>query len=230
MEPLGCLVPRRRPNLPFVTKTPPPIYDQRYPARQLLDLIADKWTPIILYCLSGGTRRFSELQHQIPDISKKMLIQVLRRLENASDAWRTMASLIVRSIPLSRRKQSIASRPWADAFTSLSRCSASGRRKMKKTLGQSLHAGSLKTMPSAVDEPWLSNTIRLANSSRSVGSPRPPPRTRSSKSRAPASDELGRRSLRWKRFSVPVRGTCVGCLTGRSRSLSSRPLIFSCSM
>ena len=64
-----------------MTRDEPPIYDSRYPARQLLDLIADKWTPIILYCLSGGTRRFSELQHQIPDISKKMLIQVLRRLE-----------------------------------------------------------------------------------------------------------------------------------------------------
>ncbi|NOK64115.1 MAG: transcriptional regulator [Chloroflexi bacterium AL-W] len=59
-----------------------PIYDRRYPVRQVLDLIADKWTPIMLYCLSGGTRRFSELQHQIPDISKKMLIQVLRRLEH----------------------------------------------------------------------------------------------------------------------------------------------------
>ena len=58
-----------------------PIYDARYPARRILDLIADKWTPIVLYCLSGGTRRFSELHHQIPDISKKMLIQVLRRLE-----------------------------------------------------------------------------------------------------------------------------------------------------
>lgn len=58
-----------------------PVYDGRYPARQVLDLVADKWTPIVLYCLSGGTRRFSELQRQIPDISKKMLIQVLRRLE-----------------------------------------------------------------------------------------------------------------------------------------------------
>ena len=57
------------------------MYEPRYPARQLLDLIADKWTPIVLYCLSAGTRRFSELQHQIPDISKKMLAQVLRRLE-----------------------------------------------------------------------------------------------------------------------------------------------------
>jgi len=56
-------------------------FDARYPARRYLDLIGDKWTPIVLYCLSGGTRRFGELQQGIPDISKKMLIQVLRRLE-----------------------------------------------------------------------------------------------------------------------------------------------------
>ena len=65
-----------------MTEDPHPVYDPHYPARRVLDLIADKWTPIILYCLSGGTRRFSELLHQIPDISKKMLIQVLRRLED----------------------------------------------------------------------------------------------------------------------------------------------------
>lgn len=65
----------------MVTKKAPPVYDRRYPARQVLELVADKWTPIILYCLSGGTRRFGELHRQIPDISKKMLIQVLRRLE-----------------------------------------------------------------------------------------------------------------------------------------------------
>ena len=56
-------------------------FDARYPARRLLDLIGDKWTPIVLYCLSGGVRRFSEMQRRIPDISKKMLIQVLRSLE-----------------------------------------------------------------------------------------------------------------------------------------------------
>ena len=59
-----------------------PIYDSRYPARQLLALVADKWTPIVLYCLSKKTRRYSELKRQIPDISKKMLIQTLRRLES----------------------------------------------------------------------------------------------------------------------------------------------------
>ena len=57
------------------------IFDERYPVRRVLNLIGDKWTPVVLYCLSGGVRRFNELQHHIPDISKKMLIQVLRRLE-----------------------------------------------------------------------------------------------------------------------------------------------------
>jgi DNA-binding HxlR family transcriptional regulator len=37
-------------------------FDDRYPARRLLDLIGDKWTPIVLYCLSGGVRRFNEMQ------------------------------------------------------------------------------------------------------------------------------------------------------------------------
>jgi DNA-binding HxlR family transcriptional regulator len=71
--------------LPFaiMAEKPAPLepFDSRYPARRYLDLIGDKWTPIVLYCLSGGTRRFGELQRGIPDISKKMLIQVLRRLE-----------------------------------------------------------------------------------------------------------------------------------------------------
>jgi DNA-binding HxlR family transcriptional regulator len=57
------------------------IFDERYPARRVLKLIGDKWTPIVLFCLSGGVRRFNEMQHKIPDISKKMLIQVLRELE-----------------------------------------------------------------------------------------------------------------------------------------------------
>ena len=108
MQPLGCLVPGMGPKLWFVTDPKPPTYDQRYPARQLLDLIADKWTPIILYCLSGGTRRFSELQHQIPDISKKMLIQVLRRLESDGIVTRKVYPVVppkteYRLTPLGRR-------------------------------------------------------------------------------------------------------------------------------
>jgi DNA-binding HxlR family transcriptional regulator len=49
-----------------------------------LNLIGDKWTPVVLYCLSiREVRRFNEMQRQIPDISKKMLIQTLRALERS---------------------------------------------------------------------------------------------------------------------------------------------------
>src|SRR5580658_2717364 len=58
-----------------------PLYDSQYPARQVLQIIADTWTPIVLFCLKGKTRRFNELQRSIPDISKKMLTQTLRKLQ-----------------------------------------------------------------------------------------------------------------------------------------------------
>src|SRR5260370_38562709 len=58
-----------------------PLYDPQYPARQVLQIIADTWTPIVLVCLRGRTRRFNDLQRSIPDISKKMLTQTLRKLD-----------------------------------------------------------------------------------------------------------------------------------------------------
>jgi DNA-binding HxlR family transcriptional regulator len=51
------------------------------PSRQVLDLIADKWTAIIIYQLAQGTKRYSQLQREISGISQKMLTQTLRGLE-----------------------------------------------------------------------------------------------------------------------------------------------------
>ncbi len=64
------------------------------PARRVLSLIGDKWTPVVIYCLSGGAQRFSELQHRIPDISNKMLIQVLREMERAGLVVRTVHDVV----------------------------------------------------------------------------------------------------------------------------------------
>jgi len=77
-----------------MARHPSEILDARYPARRLIDLIGDKWTPIVLYCLSGGVRRFNEMQRQIPDISKKMLIQVLRSLEQDGLVERTVYPVV----------------------------------------------------------------------------------------------------------------------------------------
>lgn len=57
------------------------VLDVRYPARRVLALLADKWTPIVFYCLASGTRHFGQMHRRIPGLSKKMLTQVLRRLE-----------------------------------------------------------------------------------------------------------------------------------------------------
>ncbi len=49
------------------------VYDESYPTRRLLELIGDKWTPIIVYILGQGTKRYGELRRHLPDVSKKML-------------------------------------------------------------------------------------------------------------------------------------------------------------
>jgi DNA-binding HxlR family transcriptional regulator len=72
----------------------PTEYGSNYPARQLLDLVGDKWTPIVLYSLADSVRRFSEIHRSIPDISKKMLIQVLRSLESSGLVERTVYPVV----------------------------------------------------------------------------------------------------------------------------------------
>jgi DNA-binding HxlR family transcriptional regulator len=57
------------------------VYDKDYPTRRLLELVGDKWTPIIVYILGQGTKRYGELRRHLPDVSKKMLTQTLRSLE-----------------------------------------------------------------------------------------------------------------------------------------------------
>ena len=51
------------------------------PSREVLDLIADKWTVLIIYTLAGKTFRNNELARSLGDISQKVLTQCLRKLE-----------------------------------------------------------------------------------------------------------------------------------------------------
>lgn len=61
----------------------PCVLDQNSDIRQVLDLIADKWTALIILGLSRGTKRYSELHREIDGVSQKMLTQTLRSLENS---------------------------------------------------------------------------------------------------------------------------------------------------
>lgn len=51
------------------------------PARQLLDMFSTKWTTLVLYQLTDGPLRHSELRRRIPGASQKMLTETLRLLE-----------------------------------------------------------------------------------------------------------------------------------------------------
>ena len=59
----------------------PNVYDADCPTRRVLDLIADKWTALIIGLLEDEPKRFSHLQRGIGGISQKMLAQTLRSME-----------------------------------------------------------------------------------------------------------------------------------------------------
>src|SRR6266404_5574701 len=66
------------------------VYDENYPSRRLLDVIGDKWKPIVVIILGKGMRRYGELRRCLPDVSKKMLTQTLRTLEGDGLLKRTV--------------------------------------------------------------------------------------------------------------------------------------------
>ena len=59
------------------------VFDTNCEGHQLLEKIANKWTILIIYALTQGKKRYSELKQQIVDISPKMLVQNLRNLERS---------------------------------------------------------------------------------------------------------------------------------------------------
>jgi DNA-binding HxlR family transcriptional regulator len=51
------------------------------PSRQLLDLIGDRWSLLVMMVVGQGVRRNGEMKRMIGGISQKMLTQTLRLLE-----------------------------------------------------------------------------------------------------------------------------------------------------
>lgn len=60
------------------------------PLSECMALLGGLWTPNIIWCLSGGPRRFSELRVDLPRISAKVLTGRLRELEDKGVLTRTV--------------------------------------------------------------------------------------------------------------------------------------------
>ncbi len=71
-----------------------PLLNKDCSLRQVINIIGDKWTLPVLYVLTQGTKRYSELQREIPGISKKMLTQTLRKLESDNILKRTVYPVV----------------------------------------------------------------------------------------------------------------------------------------
>jgi DNA-binding HxlR family transcriptional regulator len=59
------------------------VYSALCPCRELLDLLANKWSALAIGALEDGPRRFGVLQRKLQGISPKVLTQALRRLEES---------------------------------------------------------------------------------------------------------------------------------------------------
>jgi DNA-binding HxlR family transcriptional regulator len=74
----------------LIATLPPNVYTGDCPTRQILDLIADKWTTLIIGLLADQPMRFAALHREIGGISQKMLTQTLRGLERDGLVQRTV--------------------------------------------------------------------------------------------------------------------------------------------
>jgi DNA-binding HxlR family transcriptional regulator len=61
---------------------------------EILALIGDKWSVLLVMALGDGSRRFSELRRAVPGISQRMLTLTLRGLERNGFISRTVTPSI----------------------------------------------------------------------------------------------------------------------------------------
>lgn len=59
------------------------------PIEEVMQLLGGRWPSLLIYYLSDGTKRFSDLQRDNPTISHRMLTLELRKLEDAGIVTRT---------------------------------------------------------------------------------------------------------------------------------------------
>lgn len=68
----------------------PEIFTLDCPTQQFLDIIGNKWTVIVIYCLAYSPKRYRQIERKIEGISQKMLTQTLKNLERHGLVERTV--------------------------------------------------------------------------------------------------------------------------------------------
>ena len=58
--------------------------------REVLDRVGDKWSLLVVFALSDGSKRFSELRRSIEGISQRMLTLTLKALDRDGLVLRTV--------------------------------------------------------------------------------------------------------------------------------------------
>ncbi|MBL7499080.1 helix-turn-helix transcriptional regulator [Frankia sp. CNm7] len=70
--------------------TLPPLTPDVCPVTQTLAFVGSKWTPLVIFQLHLGARRYGELQRAMPGISPKTLAERLQSLEERGLVTRTV--------------------------------------------------------------------------------------------------------------------------------------------
>lgn len=66
------------------------VYAAMCPCRDMLDLLANKWSALVIGALEDGPRRNGQLKRRLEGISPKVLSQTLKRLEDHDLLTRTV--------------------------------------------------------------------------------------------------------------------------------------------
>lgn len=67
----------------------PDVFNPNCDSRQVLALLADRWSMLVIYALGRRVRRHGEIKAMVGGISQKMLTQTLRALERDGIVART---------------------------------------------------------------------------------------------------------------------------------------------
>jgi len=66
------------------------VYLKQCPCREVLDMVASKWTALAIGALEDGPQRFGEVRRKVEGITQKMLTQTLRALTRDGLITRTV--------------------------------------------------------------------------------------------------------------------------------------------